>query len=311
MSCPFVFACDERFAMPLATALRSVVDSNRSVQPLDFYVLTDGFSAEMREKVSSSLPKNSASIQWIELDLSNFQGLWTLPYVSKVTYARLLIPQIFPETVDRVLYLDCDLLVLDDLGPLLETDLSGSPLGAVLDVWDTDRKVDPAGSRSPPVHEYFNAGVLLINLPEWRRENISGKALDYLSRHPDTVYSDQDALNFACDKRWKKLDKKWNFHDLALAKVSERERPKIAHFITKSKPWIPKYLNPNARFYDSYRRRTRFARTSRDVLRDEAQRVWYYLRHVLKQIPVLKTAHDFIKTIFQCTKLAGHTSPAK
>jgi lipopolysaccharide biosynthesis glycosyltransferase len=302
MNCPVVLACDERFAMPLATTLRSIVEANRSGWPLLFYVLSDGISSNTQKKILESLPKCSASIQWIELDLRRFHKFSTLPYVSKVTYARLLIPKIFSDSVTRVLYLDCDLIVLDDLGPLIRTDLTGSVVGAVLDMWDSERKLGNVGfQKSPSVLEYFNAGVLLIDLSEWRKKQISEKALDYLTLHPDSQYSDQDALNVACDGLWKKLDLKWNFHDLSkvnLSEVDQEHLPHIVHFITREKPWNPKYPNLNARFFDSYRARTCFARTPWEILCDQIQRILYYSKIILKRVPLLKAAHNRVKKLF-------------
>ena len=129
---PIVTACDDRFAMPLATALRSIVDTNRSGWPLEFFVLVDEFSESARNKVVSSLPPGTAAIRWMPVDLQLYEEFGKANY-SKIAYARCLLPEIFPETISKVLYLDADIVVLDDLRPLWETDLEGCVLGAVED----------------------------------------------------------------------------------------------------------------------------------------------------------------------------------
>ena len=114
MNSPIVLACDEKYAMPLATALRSIVDANCRNWPLEFHVLSEGFSAATREKVLLSLPERSASVRWVSVDLSPFKAFETISYISKMTYARFLISYILPTTVSRVLYLDVDILVMGD-----------------------------------------------------------------------------------------------------------------------------------------------------------------------------------------------------
>jgi lipopolysaccharide biosynthesis glycosyltransferase len=285
VNCPVVLACDEGYAMPLATALRSIVEANRKGWPLDFHVLSDGFSEDTRKKVSDSLPNGSGSIRWVYADLGLFEEFSTMPYISKMTYARFLIPRIFPETVSRVLYLDADLLVLEDLERLWGTDLKGAVVGAVLDGLDQRIKSGELGLEEVPhVRDYFNAGVLLIDLDRWRKERISERALEYLNQHPRSPYSDQDALNVVCDGLWKKLDPRWNFQNhlgKRLSNMGAEERPGIVHFVWRFKPWDIGTLSVNAFFYDLFRSRTCFARTPREILWDTLQRDWSRLKGLL------------------------------
>lgn len=281
---PVVMACDEAYAMPLATALRSIVESNRSWWPLEFHLLSDGFSEETRRRVFDSLPKESASVRWVPVDLTHFKKFETLSYISKVTYARLLIPYVFPNVVSKLLYLDADILVLDDLRKLWETNLDGAILAAVID--DIDQQVKSGDPRIeegvPRVRDYFNAGVLLIDLKRWRNERVSEKALEYLTRCPHTPYSDQDALNVVCDGQWKKLDPRWNFQPYyekkKISDICQGQRPGIVHFVTREKPWDSSIRCLNAEFYDSFRSRTCFARNSIDKALDTLKGVWSHLK---------------------------------
>ena len=261
---PIVFAADEAYAMPLAITLRSIVEANQSSWPMEFHVLSDDSSERTRGRVINSLPKGAASICWVPARLNLFREFSTLPYVSRVTYARLLIPWVLPVTVSRVLYLDCDLLVLDDLEPVWETDLEGAVLGAVVDGMADCKLCDPRFEGVPQVRDYFNAGVMLIDVQRWREERISERALEYLTRNPRSPYSDQDALNVACDNQWKRLDSHWNFqnhYNRRVSAIRPKDRPGIVHFVTNSKPWISSVRSVNAGLYDDFRNRTRFARS--------------------------------------------------
>jgi lipopolysaccharide biosynthesis glycosyltransferase len=271
----FLLACDGAYAAQLATCLRSIVESNRTACLLDIHVLVEDFPLPLREKVLGSLPAGSATIRWIEADVRRFTGYTTLNHVSRMTFARLLIPAVMPEGLSRVLYLDADIVVLHDLSPLWEIDLEGCPVGAVADPLDALMKATPAGFQNVPrVRSYFNAGVLVIDLPRWREEQISENALRYLQRFPSTRYSDQDALNAALDGHWKELDAKWNYQDHLSRRIQDlppAQQPAVVHFITALKPWKPTSLSVNASFYDRFRKRTLFARTPREIGSDAIQ----------------------------------------
>ena len=278
MSCPLVFACDAGYAPHLATALRSAAESNRTAWPLECHVLSEGIPEQVQARIHASLPAGSVTIRWTKVDLAPFRRFATMDHITPVTYARLLLPELFAGT-PRVLYLDADILVLGDLGPLREMDLGGAATGAVLDEMDGRIQAQPSRHAGiPRVHAYFNAGVLLIDLERWRTEGIAARALDYLAAHPDSPYSDQDALNVACEGRWLDLGPRWNYQhdDRLLGELPEP--PAIVHFVSREKPWRPASLSRNAGFYDAFRSRTAFARTRPERMRDGIAWGWHLSR---------------------------------
>jgi len=290
---PIVMACDESYAMQVAVALRSALDASHGADPLNVHVLCSQFSTSLRQKVIDSLPAGLADIHWIPVDLGSFKTFSTLPHISKMTFARFMIPNIFPESVRRVLYLDADILVLQDLRPLWETDLRGAVVGAVKDhILDSQIKADARGvERFPRVQHYFNAGVLLIDLGQWRKHRISEQGLEYLKANPDSPLADQDALNVACDGRWLDLGVTWNFYDhfkTRISKLPPSERPRIAHFVGQ-KPWKASKLSVNADLYDMFRQKTCFARRPADKLRDEIIRMCFRVRRRLGGVPLVQT----------------------
>lgn len=298
--CPLVLASDDAYGMPLATTLRSIADTNPGAWPIHCYVLSNGITEETKRRVVASLPENSTAIHWLPVELSGFGSFRTLSHISKMTYARFLISQMLPPDLSRVLYLDCDLLVVGDLLPLCRAKLGDAVLGAVADPFmDPAIKQNRAGYELVPrVQNYFNAGVLLIDLERWREQRISGKAIQYLEDRPDTPYSDQDALNVACDGRWKPLESRWNVqrYDRVIHGESvDANGPAIIHFTTEEKPWIAKYLSPSAAFYDAYRSRTCFARTGWDGFVDVGIRSGVSFRVWLSQWTLLRSIWRSIK----------------
>lgn len=282
---PILMSADGHYAMPLATALRSLVEANRFHWPLEITVAVAEFPERLRHLVAASLPSGSAEIRWLEADLARFSGASRTTAVSGIHYARLLAAEIFSGMTCRALFLDADLLVLDDLGPLFAADLGEAPLGAVEDPMEPGLKANsPELEGIPRVRRYFNAGVLLFDLARWRAGGFAEKAIRYLEAHPHTRFSDQDALNVACDGRWAPLDPRWNHIDFSRrARFSDMPFPPgILHFAAGPKPWDYWRPTPSSRLYDAYRNRTRFARTQHDKLTDAARIAWFRLKRPLR-----------------------------
>jgi lipopolysaccharide biosynthesis glycosyltransferase len=278
---PIFFCCDEGYAAPLATALRSLTEANICHWPLDIRVLVDA-AGDWTRNVQASLPEGAAIVRWHRIDLEAFCTFPTIGHISASTFGRFLIEKFVSAEDQRALYLDADILVLGRLDELWRADLGDCTLGAVRDDFDNELKFlrtpSPPAKAAPRVDEYFNAGVLLIDLPRWRERRVVEKALNYLRNNPNTPFADQDALNVACDLEWKELGKHWNSVDFVekinLLNTPAELRPAIVHFAAWKKPWNFAYPNQNARFYDRVRDRTLYRRTSGERCLDWARLVW-------------------------------------
>jgi lipopolysaccharide biosynthesis glycosyltransferase len=281
-----VFAVDETYAMPLATAIRSLVEADEKLAQIDIYVLSNGVSGPTRQRIADSFAGFQIRLHWLPIDLAAFSEFGTLHYATKMTFARLKIPELLPVRFRRALYIDADVLILHEIADLLLTDLQGAALGAVADAMEGDAK---SGSKRlhgvPPVKRYFNAGVLLIDLEQWKETCVSERAFRFLEQNPGTPYADQDALNAACDGVWTMLDERWNFQlsqDVLVGSADPSSRPSILHFVTSDKPWHPHTRNRNAALYDQFRSRTRFARSRMRRGRDHLLRAWSLLKRSVK-----------------------------
>jgi len=182
------------------------------------------------------------------------------------TYTRLWISEFFPAEADRVLYLDADIVVVGSIAPLWNADLAGALMGAI-DIPGSDRGVTLLGMR--PEDGYFNAGVLIFDLAQWRMTGAEEEVLAYIRDNPERVFydHDQDALNACFHSRTRRLDYKWNvirpfFHKpptLPLQR-SELERicreAQILHFNGGSKPWSYFCDHPRRAEYQKYLRMT-------------------------------------------------------
>ena len=248
-----VVATDENFAMPTSVTLRSLSMHNLHNEIM-ITVLHNGLTEESMRGIREAIPGVSHTVRWH--DVSGFDpGATTKSHLPDSTYFRLLIEDAFEDSVERLIYLDVDVLVRKDLTPLWSMDLSGAPLAAVQSLhfpyvgspgavshW-SDLDFDP---RAP----FFNAGVLVVDLDRWRSERVAKHALEYLRSPLLGRGADQEALNVATIGTWKQLPPTWNFqppmlnegHGVHLYFDAEeiehaRTDPAIVHFQTRPKPW--------------------------------------------------------------------------
>lgn len=191
-------AHDDAYAAHATVTLLSVLDHSPgarlfAIVPTDFRQ-----EPEMRRALGSALTL-------IRIATEQFAGLKTWAGGSVAAYTRLALAEALP--LRRVIYLDSDVIVRHDLTQLWATDLSGAVLGAVPDVAFADRERLGFSSTAP----YFNSGVLLIDLDRWRQENVGAQILAWAQANPERMsWSDQCAMNWVLQGRWRALDPTWN-----------------------------------------------------------------------------------------------------
>jgi len=270
-----ICAVDARFTPHLATMLFSLVFNNRE-QGFRIFILCDG-PLSGQQKLVEFLRSSLVEIFFISVEDDALNDLvLTLPQVTRVTYARLLIDRLLPPEIGRVLYLDCDLIVRGEISDLWRTDLRGKIVGAVTRATNpgpTPWRYTPDAIREklklPSNAGYFNSGVLLIDMNKWREKGVGTSALAFARDHPDRVtFADQCAINFVLRGDWLPLDSIWNhqqhghyafYHDIMRFKKmtrAERATIRIVHFTGPSKPWHYLNYHPLKAEYLEYRNRT-------------------------------------------------------
>lgn len=156
-------------------------DSRRT---LKVYLVDSGLDHETRARIVASLTERGTP-HWIALERSGFVNLPLWGRMTIATYDKLTIGRWLPESERRVLWLDCDLLVIADLVRLWETPLRGNGVLATQDLFvpTVGARFGVACHRELGISrdaEYFNAGIMLIDLARWRSENVAARALAYL-----------------------------------------------------------------------------------------------------------------------------------
>ena len=267
-----VAIADEGYAMQLAVAIRSVIDHLSLAARCRLFIIDAGLSRQSRSRCRSAWHDDRLTVHWINASPDLVASLPVSGHVSQASYLRLLLDDLLPATVSKVIYLDVDLVVRQDLLRLWNEPLADHAVLAVTDLgspcfdavsglptyWRcrdhlvTDRPVpnyrdlglDPAG-------KYFNAGVMVIDRDRWRREQVGPRAIEVLNAYREhVIWWDQYALNVILAGRWGELDHRWNQVAHVHAYPSWRESPLgsdefcrlrddpwVVHYSSASKPW--------------------------------------------------------------------------
>jgi lipopolysaccharide biosynthesis glycosyltransferase len=256
------FASSAEFLPYCSVAMRSCLDhapANTVVHLLHDGALTDHPSVgQLRAMVTAA----GAELQLHGIDRD---GLGRLPINEQyrpVVFLYYLLPELLPD-VGRALYLDSDLLVEESIAPLLETDLGDAPLGAIANVVPPADRPRLAALGIPDYRRYLNSGVLLLDLEQWRREDMTSKLFHVATSRADEIdFADQDTLNLTLGDRWRPMHPRWNAQytlwtdPVTSAEVFGAEQvaealasPAIVHFEGPGvcKPWHALNTHPRRR----------------------------------------------------------------
>ena len=251
---PVVLSADDNYALYVAVTIQSLIDTTEADQELNVFILYE----ELEEKTLSmfrQLQNERVKVVPKKIDGSIFQSTYEADYFTTAMYYRLSIPELFPE-YEKVLYIDCDIILKQNIAALFEVDLSGCVIGAIYEYVDDGLK-QYLTSIGYPNEKYFNSGVLLINCEEFRKHHIAEECLQQIKKSSAYKFPDQDILNFTCSGLVYPIDTKWNFkpfysytkpsfsqNDIEQYERDKRE-PALVHYTSGYKPWYypDKYLS--------------------------------------------------------------------
>lgn len=276
---PVFFACDANYFPYALVAAASIVDNGTADHNYDVIILCDGPTpGQIAAFESWKIDKPNCAIRIFDIKRFLKHGCVQLHvdgHVSEAAYYRIFAPSLFLH-YDKILYLDSDLVLLGDVAPLLAERLGENLLGACCDYnvsqsclrnFEDCRYIHTLGVVPD---EYFNSGVLLLNLRMMREENTEEKILSVMRGTPKPRWHDQDILNKALKGRVCFLDSRWNFHEWMLDPEegsqqwlhaseefkkcvrNKREDVRVLHYITAVKPWSWNYFGGCDSFFWKY-----------------------------------------------------------
>lgn len=246
-------ASDNNYAPLVATTIASTCfNTTRHVK---FWCLESGISDMNKHLIDSLHDKfNNFEIEYITIKrdmIDNFaQQMSTSGHISADTYSRLFIPDLFPN-LEKMIYLDVDLIVTGDIGELYDIDLGKYALGAVAADYGVDKSKWFQNLEMDRAHHYFNAGILLMNPKELHHDNFLGKISQIAKKYGKFItLGDQDLLNKYFNAQY--LEMPWRFNmttrfiEMELAHKDPQHRAQmkeeykncvIRHFESSKKPW--------------------------------------------------------------------------
>jgi lipopolysaccharide biosynthesis glycosyltransferase len=298
-----VIASDDNFAMPLTVSMSSIIETVTESVPLRFHVLDMGIKPANKTAILTAADRAGVSLHWVDsladkvVDLPN-----TWPNITRAGYARLFIPEVLPDDVHRVLYVDCDVMARSSITDLMSVDMGGN---AAMGVADTQ---SPFVSSPNAVPWWFrngrradepniNSGVLLIDVDLWRTEKLGRQILEYLMDGRHEFGQDQEAINAVIGTRIGLLDPRWNQQSELFTRQYESELPYdtetlevlrsdpwLIHFSNARKPWMYGCHHPFAHEWLAHLDRTPFSGTRPSFVKYVAKRGRRVPRWALSQL---------------------------
>ena len=236
---PIFFSTDDNYIPFLDVAIKSLIANASRNFDYRIIILNTGLSEGNVRKIAQNEGSGvrvdfvniSADVEKIKSRLKNVY------HFSVVTYYRLFIASLFPQ-YDKVLYLDCDLVVLGDISELYQTELGNNILGAAPEQFVQNTKEFRLYARKAlgvDPDKYVNAGVLLMNLKEFRNCQIEERFISLITEYDfDLLDPDQAYLNYLCFGKIHVLPNGWNKEPMPLACEGAKN---IVHYALYKKPW--------------------------------------------------------------------------
>ena len=254
---PIVCAINANYALPLIVMLHSLKEHLNPCYQAVLYLVHSDLNDDLQAHISRIVEAN-----FIDPAANLVAELPGSPRFPPEAAYPLLLPDLLPPSLDRVIFLDADVLVLDDLAQLWATSLGDRAMAAAQDMaiplCGSPRGVKEARECGIPENAiYFNCGVMLIHLNAWREREVKRRALGYLQRvGPRADFLHQEALNAVLWNDCAHLDPRWNLlgslagRSFAKGDQSACQNPGIVHFAGRFKPWRSPTGGP---FYERYR----------------------------------------------------------
>jgi lipopolysaccharide biosynthesis glycosyltransferase len=318
-----LFCANPDYYQHAAVAAVSLAENNRQFRA-NIHVLTCAEDAIAEGMLRNSLVAyRHINLVFHHVSDDRLNDVFIDRHLTKETYMRFLAPEFFPASVSRVLYLDCDLVVLDELKSLWDMDLRGKAIAAAPDFpWDQSGTLPSrlASLELGAGHTYVNCGVLLLDLDHWRRNRVSDRLFAYAKERGSALaFHDQDTINAVLRDDVHVLDCRWNlqarmymlghrsFPNEFAATRDARQRPAILHYTTADKPWLFRSLAARKRLYFQYLDKTAW-RTIPPALPTAWQRTeWQFGRQLLRigidYMRIASLVHHFASKPYRLVRL--------
>lgn len=279
---PVCFFSDNKYVPYLGTAVCSAINNANRTTNLDILIFQNGYSEDNKMKLAS-LAGNKKNISIRFIDMKGFIDQLSVNPSKRVSvncFAKIFCTDTIFRKYERIIVLDSDLLILQDLLELYHFDMKGKMIAAAREIYilimakngyHTDERLnymllrDYLNELGLEPDNYFNTGVLLFDIKKCQEDEVQKKMIEINTKFPTMMYAAQDDFNILFKNRWAELQPKWNVQNpyslLSCADQFPKEYRQllnhsgILHFLGKSKPWNDKKVWKRELF-DEYAEKT-------------------------------------------------------
>lgn len=251
--------------MPQLNVMLSSMRINNPGEKFDIYLMHRGISKKRLAETEIAMEKFGYGFFPILIDENVFTDVPTGKLYPQEMYYRLCAPKLLPDNIDKIIYLDPDLLIINPLRPLWDMDMGSNIFAAASHTGKTDLSNSVNKLRLGTATKYYNSGVLLMNLPMARREVSPEEIFKFARNHSrELILPDQDILNILYGNKILEInDFIWNYdarnysnYLLRSGGVSDADwvmrNTAILHFCGKTKPWKDIYRHRFGLLYKHY-----------------------------------------------------------
>ena len=208
-----VFTINQKYIQHFCVTLTSILFNNPEMI-LDIYIAHSDLDNNDQYSIKKMFnQKDNISLLFVKIDDKIFKDFKVDKHASKENYFRILLPEIVPDTIQKILYLDCDVIVTGRIKQLFALDFKNDEYIYAVNNFlqePVERLHKDFGFSEES--SYFNSGVMLVNLNKWREDSIAERAITCAKENKDTiVWWDQDILNVLFENKWSELHPKFNY----------------------------------------------------------------------------------------------------
>lgn len=290
-----LFTFDNNYTQHAGVTIYSFLANNPGIHSI--HVISDYISDQNQALLKGICSNSGSTLNFYFIDAEDTKdfpvGEGTInPTLTIATYFRLFMADILPTTVQKILYIDCDIVVDGSIDGLWNTPFEDGKCIAALEELENIRTNGCKRMGYPPSYSYFNAGVLLIHLERLRSFFSVKKASQFIQKHNAEIrYHDQDVLNALLFDKKQFFELQYNVMDTYLihgtsfpARYQQQRdaifKPKIIHFTGYFKPWDTESMNPYTYKYYDYLKRTPWnGFRPKSKFKDCKTKVVFYMKH--------------------------------
>lgn len=257
---------DDNYSALCGVMLCSLMENNKN-NNIHIHILANGLSIENKKKFKTQSERRGVECSFNYVNeqlLANCQYRTNTHRLSKAAYYRILLASTLLD-VEKVIYLDCDMIVLKDLSSIYNMNINGIGVGAIRD-YDMPKNLDHYKQLGlGECDNYFNSGFMLINLKYWREHDCETQLVTFANMPRKVYFHDQDALNYVFKHNWLRIEPKWNRYNIFNINVdnlfSNKQEmldfffdPCVIHYPGRHfKPWFRTWFIPYKKEWIHYK----------------------------------------------------------